>query len=90
MVKPKLNKRQMLRDLVLVKADPARKQTDSGILMYETWDTLPPTGTVLAVGPLVLDVKAGDRVLFERYGSVILDDDERICKGAHIMAVIRD
>lgn len=79
----------MLRDLVKIQADEAEKQTKSGLLVYERWETLPPTGTVLAVGPLVQEVEVGDRVLFERYGAVMpygKDNPIRICKESGIFA----
>lgn len=74
-----------LRDLVLVKADAAAKQTDTGFYLVENWKTLPLTGKVLAVGPDVASVKKGDRIGFARYGTVILPDDERLCKESHIL-----
>lgn len=76
------------KDLVLVLADKPKEKSTSGILIAEEWKSLPPTGTVLAVGPLVQEVKVGDRILFERYGSVILPDDKRVCKESHILAVL--
>ena len=75
---------------MLLKADKPRKQTKSGILISEDWKTLPPKGEVLAVGPLVKQVKPGDRVLFERYASIILENDERLCKEGHIFGMIDD
>jgi chaperonin GroES len=83
----------VLRDLVLIKADEAKKQTASGLLIHEEWQTLPPTGEVLAVGPLVTTVKAGDRVLFERYAAIMpkgKDDPERICQESHIMGIFNE
>ena len=78
-MKPTTNK-------VLVKADRVEESTKSGILIKEDWRTAPPTGVVLAVGPDVTTVKKGDKVLFERFGSVILDDDERMCLESQILA----
>lgn len=74
-----------LRDLVLVKADKPKNQTDSGFFLVENWKTLPLTGKVLAVGPLVTSVKKGDTIGFARYGTVILPDDQRLCKESHIL-----
>jgi chaperonin GroES len=74
------------RDIVLIKADQAKEKTASGIFIVEEWKTLPQTGEVLAVGTDVKAVKVGDRVLFERYASVILENDERLCKESHILA----
>lgn len=74
--------------LILIKADKQKTQTDSGIFIQEDWKSLPPTGTVLAIGDLVSSVKPGDRVMFERYGSVVVDDDDRLCREEHILAVL--
>lgn len=76
------------RDLVLIQADEAKGQTKSGLFIAEEWKTLPHTGTVLAVGPLVREVNVGDRVMFERYASIILEDGQRLCKESHCMATL--
>lgn len=81
---------QPLRDTLLIKADKARDKTASGLLIQEDWKTLPPLGTVLAVGPDVRWVAVGDRVMFERYGSIVLENNERLCKEAHLMAIMTD
>lgn len=78
------------RDIVLVEADEAPNQTASGILIHEDWKTLPPTGTVKQVGPDVTLVKAGDRIVFERYGAVKVKDNLRFCQERHIQAIITD
>lgn len=77
-----------LRDLILIKADTAETETGSGIIIVQEWKTLPLTGEVIAVGKLVKSCKKGDRVMFERYGSIVLDGDDRICKESHILAVL--
>lgn len=77
----------MLGKKVLIKADKPKTQTDSGFHIYEQWKSLPQTGEVLAVGPEVEEVKVGDRVLFERYASITLENDERICLESQIFAV---
>ena len=56
--------------------------------MQEQWKTLPPFGTVLAIGPDVTKVKVGDRVVFERYSAVMLKGQERLCKESHILATL--
>lgn len=76
---------QPTRDLVLVKADKADEQTKSGFFLAENWKTLPLTGEVLAVGPLVTQLKAGDKIGFARYGTIQLSEDERLCKESHIL-----
>lgn len=76
------------RDLVLIKADKAIEKSKTGLLVKEDWKSLPLQGKVLETGPKVTNVKSGDRVLFGRYASVILGDDERLCKASHIFGVI--
>lgn len=75
-------------DKVLVRADKPKKQTESGFHLVEEWKTLPPFGEVLAIGPLVTEVVPGDRVMFERYGSQIMENDERLLKESGILAVV--
>ncbi len=79
---------QVVRDLVLIEADKPKDKTDSGFLIMEEWKSLPPTGTVLSVGSAVKDVKVGDRVLFSRYASHILEGDERLVQEKHIWGIL--
>ena len=76
------------RDLLLVKVDPTPEQTKSGFYIKEEWKSKPQYATVVAIGPKVTDIAVGDRVLFERYASTILDDDYRICQQSHILAKV--
>lgn len=73
------------RDVVLIKADPAETQKASGLFVVEEWKSLPLTGMVVSVGPEVKRVKPGDKVGFNRYASVILPNDERLCKESQIL-----
>lgn len=73
-------------DRVLIEADKPVEKTDSGFFINEDWKSLPPLGTVLAVGPQVAQVKAGDRVIFERYASIMLEGQLRLCKESHILS----
>lgn len=77
-----------LRDLVLIRADGATTQTESGILLQEEWKTLPLKGEILEVGPQVTQVKKGDRVTFNRYSSIILEEDKRLCKESQISGIL--
>jgi co-chaperonin GroES (HSP10) len=77
-----------LRDIILIRADKPKEKTASGLYVIEEWKTLPATGEVLAVGPLVIDVAVGDHVQFERYASVILENDERLCQESHVLGVL--
>ena len=73
---------------VLVQVDKPKNKTDSGIHIKEEWKTLPPIGVVKETGPQVTSIKIGDKVVFERYGSVILEDNMRMCQESHILAII--
>lgn len=94
-----------LADRVLVKplsSDELGKKTPSGIIIPETVDKEKPMrGKVVAVGPgkfdedgnrLPLGVKAGDWILFSKYGydEVKLDDEEYyIISESNILAIIK-
>ena len=78
---------KLLRDLVLIQADKPKEKSDIGLFKVEEWKTLPATGVILAVGPQVTEVKVGERVQFERYASIILEDDKRLCKESMIFGV---
>jgi len=73
------------RDVILIKADTPKQQTDAGILLNEQWKSLPLTGEVLATGPDVTSVQVGDRVGFNRYASVVLENDERLINERHLV-----
>jgi co-chaperonin GroES (HSP10) len=76
---------QPARDVLLIKADKPKSESKSGILLGEQWKTLPLTGEVIAIGPLVTSVKPGDKVGFSRYASIILDDDQRLINERHLI-----
>lgn len=77
---------QPLWDIVLIRVDPPKEKTASGIFIKEDWKSLPPTGVVEAVGPDVDVVKVGDKVLFGRYASVILENNLRLVQERHVHA----
>ena len=63
---------------VLIKQTEQEEVTKSGIVLPGTASKEKPiTGEVLAVGKDVEDVKAGDKVIFEKYtGTEVKDGDE--------------
>lgn len=79
---------------VLISADKAPEKSKSGLYLTESWKTLPPFGEVVAIGPEVKTVKVGDRVIFERYGSVTIQlehgekEDYRVCLEKHVIAKV--
>lgn len=82
---------QPIGDLVLIRVDEPERETKSGILIKEDWKTLPPVGTVIAAGEDALVrfpmfVTGTTKVVFERYSSIILEDDLRLCRLSNILA----
>jgi len=67
-----------LGERVLIKQTEQEEVTKSGIVLPGTASKEKPiTGEVLAVGKEVKDVKAGDKVIFEKYsGTEVKDGDD--------------
>jgi chaperonin GroES len=73
-----LNIKTPIGDRIVVEAAPAETKTASGIYIPETAQEKPQRGTVVAVGPgkyaeltgtlIPLTIKAGDKVLYGKYG----------------------
>ena len=66
-----------LEDRIVVKTLEAEQTTASGLVIPDTAKEKPQEGEVLAVGPgriddngnrVPMDVKAGDRVIYSKYG----------------------
>jgi chaperonin GroES len=89
-----------LGDRVVVKPKPKDEMTSSGLVLPDTASEKPQEGSVLSVGPgrvldngkrLEMEVKAGDAVLFARYGGteVKLEGDEYlIIRESDLLAVV--
>jgi chaperonin GroES len=89
-----------LGDWVWVEPIEQEETTASGIILPETAKEKPQEGKVLAVGPGVrndkgerqlLDVKAGDRVLFTKYGGTEVKHDGTkylIMRESDILAIV--
>lgn len=73
-------------------ADKAPEKSKGGIILQETWKSLPPVGTIIDVGPEVKNkyLKKGVRVLFNRYAAVMLEDEQRIITEADILAIVEE
>jgi chaperonin GroES len=82
-------KLQPLADRVLVKPMEREEMTKSGIYLPDTAKEKPQEGEVIAVGPgrmtedgkrIAMDVKAGDTVIYAKYGGteIKIDDEELI------------
>ena len=58
-----------LADYVVLQQEDAQTKTASGLLLPDKGAEKPKIAKVLAVGPVVKDVKAGDRVIFGGYSN---------------------
>lgn len=84
----KTMKLQPLDDRVVVKPNESEERTASGLVIPDSAKEKPQQGQVLAVGPgrradstgdiIPLDVKAGDTVVYSKYGGteITVDGDE--------------
>ena len=88
-----------LEDRIVVKANEAEQKTASGLVIPDTAKEKPQEGTVISVGPgrfengnrIPLDIKAGDVVLYSKYGGteVKYNNEEYLVLSARdILAVI--
>ena len=93
---------QPLADRIVVKVLEAKEVTKGGILLPETAKEKPQEGKVIAVGKgkasdtghiVPLEVKAGDRVLFAKYGSTEITTSEGeellIMKEEDVLAIVK-
>ncbi len=90
-----------LHNRILVERVDAEEKTASGIIIPDTAKEKPQEGKVIAVGPgmrdksgkpIPMDVKAGDRILFTKYGGteVKLDGkDYLILKDDDVMGIVK-
>ena len=58
-----------LADYVVVQQEKAQTKTASGLYLPDNGGEKPKIAVILAVGPVVKDVKAGDRVVFGGYSN---------------------
>ncbi|MDZ4170082.1 MAG: co-chaperone GroES [Coriobacteriia bacterium] len=92
-----------LGDRVIVKQAEAETQTKSGLIIADTAKEKPTKGTVIAVGEgkwddegenrIPLDVKAGDTVVYSKYGGTevkVDGEDYLILRADDIYAVVED
>ncbi|MFZ5799390.1 MAG: co-chaperone GroES [Desulfobulbaceae bacterium] len=89
-----------LNDRVLVKRLEEEQKTAGGIIIPDTAKEKPAEGQVVSVGPgklnskgerVAMDIKAGDRVLFSKYGGTevkIEGEDFLIMREDDILGVV--
>src|SRR5438309_3424456 len=76
---------QPLEDRIVVRPSEAEEKTASGLVIPDTAKEKPQQGEVLAVGPgrraentgelIPLDIKAGDTVVYSKYGGTEITID---------------
>jgi chaperonin GroES len=82
-------KLQPLADRLVVKPTQREEVTKGGIILPDTAKEKPQEGEVIAVGPgrmtdegkrIPMDLKAGDRVIYSKYGGseIKIDNEEMI------------
>ena len=93
---------QPLEDRIVVKPGEAEETTVSGLVIPDTAKEKPQQGEVLAVGPgrrsdttgdiIPMDVKAGDTVVYSKYGGteITVDgEDLLILNGRDVLAIVK-
>jgi chaperonin GroES len=89
-----------LEDRVVVKPGEEEETTVSGIVIPDTAKEKPQEGEVVAVGPgrfedgnrVPMDVKAGDRVLYSKYGGTevkIEGQEYLVLSSRDILAIVK-
>ncbi len=58
-----------LADYVVAKQEEAKSKTASGLYLPDKGTEKPKVASVLAVGPVVRDIKAGDKIIFGGYSN---------------------
>jgi len=64
-----------LADYVVVQQEEAKTKTASGLYLPDSGAEKPKIATILAVGPMVKDVKTGDKVVFGGYSNTDIKID---------------
>jgi len=91
-----------LHDRVLVRRVAEEQKTKGGIIIPDTAQEKPSEGEVIATGPgarnedgkvMPLEVKAGDRVLFSKYGGTeikIDGEDLIVLRESDILGIVEE
>ncbi len=93
---------QPLDDRIVVRPVEAEEKTASGLVIPDTAKEKPQQGEVLAVGPgarsqntgelIPIDIKAGDRVVYSKYGGteITIDgEDLLILTSRDVLAIVQ-
>jgi chaperonin GroES len=90
---------QPLEDRIVVKPGEGEEMTASGLVIPDTAKEKPQEGEVIAVGPgrfedgkrIPMDVKAGDTVIYSKYGGTevkLEGDDYLILSARDVLAIV--
>lgn len=71
-----MNMMRPLSNNIIVLGDENEKETKSGIILGSHTDQKNDRGVVKAIGPSVVDIKVGDRVMFSTYAPERVDIDD--------------
>ena len=89
-----------LEDRIVIKQIEAEQTTASGLVIPDTAKEKPQEGEIVAVGPgriddngnrIPLDVKAGDRVMYSKYGGTEVKyggEDLLVLSARDVLAVV--
>lgn len=83
---------QPLADYVVAQQDPAETKTASGLYIPGGAQDKPKVATILAVGPAVRSVKAGERVIYGGYSNTDVKIDKEtylLIKEENIYATVK-
>jgi chaperonin GroES len=93
---------QPLDDRIVVRPGEAEETTASGLVIPDTAKEKPQQGEVLAVGPgrrsdqsgdlIPMDVKAGDKVVYSKYGGTeitVEGEDLLILNARDVLAIVK-
>jgi len=89
-----------LDDRIVVKPSEGEETTVSGIVIPDTAKEKPQEGEVVAVGPgrfedgqrVPMDVKAGDRVLYSKYGGTevkVAGEEYLVLSARDVLAIVK-
>jgi chaperonin GroES len=89
-----------LEDRIVVKPGEEEQTTVSGIVIPDTAKEKPQEGEVIAVGPgrfedgkrVPMDVKAGDKVLYSKYGGTevkVGGDEYLVLSARDVLAIVK-
>ncbi len=85
-------KLQPLADRVVLEQVDAEEKSASGIILPDSAKEKPSQGKVLAVGKEVKEIKAGDTVLYSKYGPTEFKVDGQevlLCKEEDVLAIVK-